>query len=114
MEYGDGWYPFFTAGLSTAVTRTGELAGEADVAAAMAELARLSEARGRPRPPEVFLGGISGPGGSREPAALREAIERYRALGVAGVTVSFPARSRRDWRAQAERFATEVLADLAP
>lgn len=112
VELADGWNPFFTAGLSTNVTRTKGFSGEQDIVEGIDYMRQHCEKVGREKLPDIFLSSLTSPGEDDSPQAILDAIGRYRELGVIGAGANFTARSRSEWCDRAQRFAEEVLAKI--
>jgi len=109
VELADGWNPFFTAGLSTATTRTKEFNGEEELIEGINYMKEHCEKVGRETMPDVFLASILQPGAPYSAQAAIDAICRYKELGVCGVGTGFFAKSRAEWCDLASRFAEEVF-----
>ena len=112
VELADGWNPFFTAGLSTQVTRTKSFTGEQDLIEGIDYMRQHCEKVGREKLPDIFLASSMGPGEDTSPQAMLDAIGRYRELGVIGAGANFDARTRSEWCDKAEQFAQDVLAKI--
>ena len=112
VELADGWNPFFTAGLSTATTKTKSFTGEEDLINGIDYMRQHCEKVGREKLPDIFLASIMSPGADTSPQAILDAIGRYKELGVIGAGASFVARSRAEWCDKAQQFAEDVLAKI--
>ena len=112
VEWGDGWYPFFTPASMSSTARTAPISNESDVAEGIAYLHQYCNTVGRENMPEIILGSITRPGDSCEPQAIIDTIGRYRDLGVSGVAANIEGRCRSEWCDNAERFGSDVITKL--
>ncbi len=112
VELGDGWHPFFTAGVLSTTSRTAPMSGEDDLVAGLRYMREHCAKVGRERPPEVVLGSLTSPGEKLHPAALIDKIGRFRALGVAGAAIHIEGRTRAQWCDNAQRYGEDVLSKL--
>ncbi len=112
VELGDGWHPFFTAGVLSTTSRTAPMSGEDDLVAGLRYLREHCAKVGRERPPEVVLGSLTSPGEKLHPAALIDKIGRFRELGVAGAAIHIEGRTRAQWCDNAQRYGEDVLSKL--
>ena len=112
VESADGWCPFPNPAATAAATRTPQLETMDDFAARV-EIARShAESVGRIAPFDICFAPRSlttfGAGRYDEPQ-LRDDIAHLAALGVTWIPVGFHATTRREWSAQAERFADQFI-----
>lgn len=108
----DGWNPFFTAGLSTATTRTAEMTGPDDLAAGIAYMRDYAGKVGRQDMPQVVLGGINKPGEELSYQEMLDRIGLYREMGVTAAGITAKGRTRAEWCDNAESIGAEVIAKL--
>lgn len=109
-ELGDGWYPFFTAGTLSDVSRTAAMEGEKDLIDGIRYLREQCEKIGREQPPRVVVGSIAAPGRGRSSQEMVDTIGRLAELGVSGAAVTIEGATRGEWCDNARRVAVEVLA----
>jgi probable F420-dependent oxidoreductase len=112
VDLGDVWYPFFTGGLSTATTRTFDMAGEEDLKKGIAYMHDYCAKVGRAVPPEVMLGGLNKPGEKCSHQELVDRVGTYAALGVIAAGVTVEGETVEEWCDNAERMGTDVIAKI--
>jgi probable F420-dependent oxidoreductase len=108
----DGWNPFFTAGggVNSATTRTADITGPEDLAAAIAYMQEYADKVGRADLPEVVLGGVNKPGEELSHQEIVDRIGIYAEMGVTTVGVTVKGRTRAEWCDNAELVGQEVIA----
>lgn len=115
VRYGDAWSPFHSgAGPVSKTARTAAIVGQEDLAADIAYLRAEIEKAGRVEPLEIVLDSMKAPTETWNAQALVDQIAGLEALGVSWVTVHIQGRARGEWCENAERYAAEVLAKVAP
>jgi probable F420-dependent oxidoreductase len=109
----DGWNPFFTSGgIDTATTKTADITGPEDLAAALVYLREYAEQVGRTELPEVVLGGVNKPGEDLSSQQIVDRIGTFAELGVSAVGVTVKGRTCAEWCDNAERIGAEVIARI--
>ena len=118
VELADGWTPMPTPGAAVATGRlkTANIETVADLAERIGELRQMFADAGREGEPTVAFtppSMLMTRTGEPIPSALFvDEAGQLAAAGVSALTVSFPARSRRDFLAAMDRFASEVIPQL--
>jgi probable F420-dependent oxidoreductase len=110
----DGWNPFFTAGggVNSATTRTADITGPEDLAAAIAYMREYADKVGRADLPEIVLGGVNKPGEELSHQEIVDRIGIYAEMGVTTVGVTVKGRTRAEWCDNAELVGQEVMAKV--
>lgn len=92
IEFAEVWAPFPTPSGLDAVTDTAPITSLTDLGSAIADLTELSDAAGRPKPPEVAFVPFALPAYLNDPdaglSALAEEVEALYGLGVSWVVLS--------------------------
>lgn len=118
VELADGWTPMPTPGAAVATGRlkTANIETVADLAGRIGQLRQMFADAGREgeptvafTPPSMLMTRTGEPISS---ALFVDEAGQLAAAGVSVLTVSFPARSRRDFLAAMDRFASEVIPQL--
>ena len=118
VELADGWAPMPTPGAAVATGRlkTANIETVADLAERIGELRQMFADAGREGHPTVAFtppSMLMTRTGEPIPSALFvDEAGQLAAAGVSALTVSFPARTRRDFLAAMDRFASEVIPQL--
>ena len=108
VELGDAWNPFFTSAAVSSTARTATMANELDLAEGLAYMRAHAEKVGKAAP-MLISGSVTHPGEAWEPQKLIDKVGQMRELGAVGVGAHFDGATRREWIANAERFAAEIL-----
>jgi probable F420-dependent oxidoreductase len=112
VELGDAWYPFFTAGLSTATTRTADFNGIDDLKRGMEYMHAHCEKVGRTTPPEVRIGSIRPDGEPWSNQRFVDELGKYAEIGVVSGMMTVHGESVEEWCDEAERIGEEVIRKL--
>jgi probable F420-dependent oxidoreductase len=108
VEFGDAWYPFFTAGPVATTTRTAAMSGEVELREGIAYMREYCEKVGRERAPEIVIGSfiLSGEWNAN---ALIDRLAELQELGVSSAGVPIGGRTLAEWCDAAERYGVEVF-----
>jgi probable F420-dependent oxidoreductase len=118
VELADGWSPMPTPGAAIATDRlkTANIETVGDLAGRIAELRQMFADAGREDEPAVAFTPpsmlMTRKGESISSELFVDEAGQLADAGVSALTVSFPARSRREFLAAMDRFATEVIPQL--
>jgi probable F420-dependent oxidoreductase len=115
VDRGDGWVPFPNPPAAARTVRTPTIETVGDLAARLEEMRAYADEVGRAEPLDVCFAPFSmlDPAGY-DPAAVVDEAHALAALGVTWLCVGGPTSTRAEWRRWVDRFATDVLAVLAP
>ncbi len=111
VERGQGWLPFPNPSAASKALKTPAMESISDLAWRLEYAHEHAVAVGRTEPLEVCCALFSRSFGGKadDIGAQREEVAELEALGVGWVTVQFDAPTRKEWRAQMERFAEGVV-----